>query len=160
MSSRDDALIMQFLRAGFLPDELTMGVVRSDDWARHCVAVEADLNRRVTLVDGSQRREPVRKARVAFTKLVYQRFFRFPVTTLVSEEYGSTVLLRMCTRLFRTRGEELYGERLVPGLQDADQWRGNLQPCDAALRFRLPILRAEFRFLCRYDDEAFWGQKK
>ena len=106
--------------------------------------MDADLKRRITWVGGSRRRAPVGEVRVAFTKLVYQRFHRFPGTTLVPEEYGFDF------HPYRTRGEELYGERLVAILQDADQWRGSPQPCDAALRFSRPIFRAEFRFLRRY----------
>ena len=115
------------------------------------MVMDAELKRRITCVDGSRHRAPVGEAHVAFNQLVYQRFDRFPGTKLVPEEYGFNF------HLYGTCGEELYGERLVAIPQDADQWRGNQQPCDAALRFSRPILCAEFRFLRRYDDEPFWS---
>ena len=153
-SYRDDALLSQYLRAGLLPDGLSLGAIKTDDWARRCIAMNADLRRNITYRGGVRHREPIREARVAFTRLVYQRMHRFPGTTLVPPEFEFDFFL------YRTRGEELYGERLVQQLENAVKWRGEPEQRLEALCFSRPILRVEFRFLRRYDDESFWGHIK
>ena len=143
VSYRDDVLLSQYLRAGLLPDGLSFSAIKTDDWGRRCIAMNADLRRNITYRSGVRHREPIRESRVAFTRLVYQRMHRFPGTTLVPPEFGFDFILH------RTRGEELYSERLVQQLDNAVKWRGEPEPSLETLCFMRPILRAEFRFLRR-----------
>ena len=57
VSYRDEALVSQYLRAGFLPDGLPEDAIYSDDWERRCVVLDSELRRMTMREGGVIRRE-------------------------------------------------------------------------------------------------------
>ena len=149
---RDEDLLDKYSTADVLSDGLHRSIIETDDWARHCILPDRAL---VKVYDAARgRKMSCAEARAAFTRVVYQRLHRFPGTTLVPPEYE----FDFC--LYRTRGEERYGDRLVDVVDAALERGGEPEPDERWLCFDRPILRAEFRYLRRNDDKAFWESMK
>ena len=143
---RDDALVNSYALAGELPGQLPYAAVFSDDWRRRCVMASQDLW-------SSDPHASQAALRSAFTKLVYQRPYRFPGHEPIPASLGLDLWV------FRTAGEVEYGYNLAS--LDWNQWKGRVRPDDAALCFDRPILRADFRYVRRYEVASdFWERVK
>ena len=143
---RDEELVKPYVLADELPGNLPVAVIDSDDWRRRCVMATQDLWR-------TDPDEPLARTRSAFTKLVYQRMYRFPGRAPVPSRLGLDL------SVFRTDGEIEYGYNLAS--LDWDQWRGKIRPRVQALCFARPILRADFRYVRRMETAVeYWERIK
>ena len=145
-SVRDLPLIQQYVTADELPGNLPIHAIDSDDWRRRCVMTTQDIWR-------EDLDEPLATTRAAFTKVVYQRMFRFPGRERVPPRLGLDMWA------FRTDGEVSYGYTLAD--LDWMKWRGEVCPRTEALCFGRPILRADFRYVRKFDiAPEYWDRVK
>ena len=141
----DLSLIEQYASSGVLPGNLPVDVVKSPNWKRRCVVPTSDLINRNQV--------PQNILRSRFAKLCYQRFFRNPGRSPVPSS------LDLDVHWFRTESEVEYGYHLAE--LDIGQWLGQYRPCLAALCFTRPILRAEFRYVRKYEVAPdYWERVK
>ena len=143
---KDPSLINPYVLADELPGNLPIAAIESDDWQRRCVLATQDIWK-------STPNETVAETRAAFTKLIYQRMYRFPGREPVPAR------LRLDMWAFRTDGEIQYGYNLAR--LDWNRWHGRIRPRVEALCFARPILRADFRYVSKFDvAPEYWGRIK
>ena len=117
---------------------------KSDD--RCAVPLQTILRR-----GAAERHEPM-KAKEVRVRLVYQRMNRTVGTDIVPASLAGEHDLD--TWYFRTECEAGYGEKLMK--LDYSRFRGMIDVHQEALCFDRPILRAEFRYIRKNDQEQFW----
>ena len=116
-------------------------------WAHRCaVPLQAILKR-----GAAERHEPER-AKEAHVRLVYQRLNRTVGTDIIPMPMPGEHDLD--TWYYRTEGEAGYGEKLMQ--LDYARYRGVIDVKQDVLCLDRPILRAEFRYLRKNNQESFW----
>ena len=143
----DRDLLNQYLVAGEYPGRVPAFAVGTFDWAHRCaVPLQAILKR-----GAAERHEPER-AKEAHVRLVYQRLNRTVGTDIIPMPMPGEHDLD--TWYYRTEGEAGYGEKLMQ--LDYARYRGVIDVKQDVLCFDRPILRAEFRYLRKNNQESFW----
>ena len=132
----NEALIDQYMLGGVLPGGIPREAVFTEDWRRHCAMNHRDIRSRFGQTE--------EQSRWRFIRLVYQRVRRTIGMTYVPQS------LRFDTWIVRAEGEA-HGYLYPLSILDFSAWRNRLDVDHSSFCWEQPILRFQFRCICKYD---------